>query len=133
MRGRRAAGSLALALSMAGVGCGNPRASGLAGSMEQAAVKGTVRVRGKPVTDGQIVFDASNIYRRVPEKVAPIGKDGGYEVKTLVGENAIEVKCKELFTLKTRGPLGNEQTVRIQPGENTIDIDIPPKRSAPLR
>jgi hypothetical protein len=44
---------LVLALWMAGCGCGN-----LSGSTEEAAVKRIVRVRGKPVTNGQITFRA---------------------------------------------------------------------------
>jgi hypothetical protein len=126
---RHVVGWLALALWMAGGGCGNP-----SGSMEEATVKGIVRVRGKPVTNGQITFHASNINRRnAPTTNAPIGKDGSYTAKTLVGENSVTVICKELFARKNQmlQDLEDGQLVKIQAGENTLDINVPPNPSAP--
>jgi hypothetical protein len=130
MARRHAVGWLALALWMAAGACSNP----FSGSMEEGTVKGIVRVRGKPVTNGQITFRASNINRRnAPAKNAPIGTDGSYTVKTLVGENSVVVVCKELFTRKNQMLMDLEdgQLVKIQAGENTLDIDLPPKPSAP--
>jgi hypothetical protein len=136
MARRHVAGWLALALWMASGGCSNPFASAFSSSMEEATVKGTVRVRGKPVTNGQITFRASNINRRnAPTKNTPIGTDGSYTVKTLVGENFVLVVCKELFTRKNQMLMDLEdgQMVKIQAGENTLDIDLPPKSSAPAQ
>ena len=122
---------LALALWMAGGGCGSPF-----GSMEEATVMGIVRVRGKPVTNGLITFHASNINRRnAPAINAPIGKDGSYTIKTFVGENSVTVICKELFARKNQVLLDLEdgQMVKVQSGENTFDFDVPPNPSAPSK
>lgn len=127
MTRRRAAGWLALALTTTGVGgCRFSDAPPISGSLEEATVKGTVRVHGKPVTNGIVSFRTSNINRpNAPLKEAPIGKDGTYTVTTLVGENFIEVSCKELFTPKNRSLLENEQMVNITSGASSLDIDIP--------
>jgi hypothetical protein len=122
---------LAVSLWVAGGGCGNPF-----GSTEEATVKGIVRVRGKPATNGQITFRASNSNRRnAPTTNAPIGKDGSYTVKTLVGENSVTVICKELFARKNQMlvDLEDGQMVKIQAGENTLDIDFPPNPSTPTQ
>jgi hypothetical protein len=132
MTRRRAAGWLALALWAAGTGgCRFSDAPPVSGSMEEATVKGTVRVRGKPVTNGVVSFRCSNINRPKAEiREAPIGKDGTYTVKTLVGQNFVEVSCKETLSPKNRDLIENEQMVEIRSGENTLDIDIPPKAPA---
>jgi hypothetical protein len=94
MARRHAARWLALAIWVAGAGC-NAFAPGLSSSTEEATVTGTVRVRGKPVTNGEITFRSSNVNRRgAPTKNAPIGKDGRYTITTLVGENFVMVVCK---------------------------------------
>ncbi len=122
---------LALALWLAGGGCSNP-----SGSMAEATVKGIVRVRGKPVTNGQITLRASNSNRRnAPTINGPIGKDGSYTVKALVGENSVTVICKELFARKNEmvQDLEDGQLVNIEAGENTLDINFPPNPAAPSR
>jgi hypothetical protein len=129
MARRHAARWLALAIWVAGAGC-NAFAPGLSSSTEEATVTGTVRVRGKPVTNGEITFRSSNVNRRgAPTKNAPIGKDGRYTITTLVGENFVMVVCKELFKRENQMLLDLEdgQTVKVGPGENTIDIDLPPR------
>jgi hypothetical protein len=94
--------------------------------MEEATVKGTVRVRGKPVTNGRVSFRTSNINRpTAPTKEAEIQKDGTYAIKTLVGANFVEVSCKEILTPRNRDLVENEQMVTIRSGENTLDIDLP--------
>jgi hypothetical protein len=106
-------------------GCRFSDAPAISGSTEEATVKGTVRIRGKPATNGVVSFRTSNVNRpNVPLKEAPIGKDGSYTVTTLVGQNFVEVSCKELFTAKNRVLLENEQLVNINSGENTLDIDL---------
>jgi hypothetical protein len=122
---------LALALWMAG-GC----SSNFSSSMEEATVKGIVRVRGKPVTNGQISFRALNVNRQnAPTNNTPIGKDGSYTVKTPVGENSVIVVCKELFTRKNQALVDLEegQMVKIQSGDNTVNIDLESKPPAPSR
>ncbi|MGE3819841.1 MAG: hypothetical protein AB7I30_10415 [Isosphaeraceae bacterium] len=111
-------------------GCSDtPRVSG---SMEEATVKGVVRVQGAPVTNGMITFRASNVNRpNAPTKEAPIGKDGTYTINALVGQNFVEVSCKELFTPKNRPYAENERMVDVPSGEFTLDIDVPPLPTAP--
>jgi hypothetical protein len=121
-----------LALCVAGGGC-NTFAPGLSGSAAEATVTGIVRVRGKPVTNGEITFRSSNVNRRgAPAKNAPIGKNGRYTITTLVGENSVMVVCKELFQRENQMLLDLEdgQMVKVGPGENTIDIDLPPPPTA---
>ena len=40
------------------------------------------------------------------------------------GRNFVEVACKELFEAKNRQMIENEQMVKIQSGENTLNIDL---------
>jgi hypothetical protein len=129
MTRQRAAVWSALALLIASSGCHSyPGAPDVSGSMEEATVKGTVRVRGQPVNNGTVTFRTANVRRpTAPWHEAPIGKDGTYTVQTLVGENYIEVSCKELNTPQNRQLLDNERMVKIQSGENTLDIDLPPQ------
>jgi hypothetical protein len=129
MTRRSAAGWLGLALWAAGAGgCGFSDTPPVSGSMEEATVKGTVRVRGKAVTNGVISFRPSNVNRpNAPLREAPINKDGTYSIKTLIGLNFVEVSCKETLSAKNRDLMENEQSVNIDSGENTRDIDIPPQ------
>src|SRR5262249_29235275 len=129
MKRRRLAGWLALSLCACGwAGCRFSDAPPVSGSMEEATVKGTVRVRGKAVNNGIVTFRSSNVNRpNAQTKEAPIGKDGSYTIKTLIGENFVEVSCKETLSPKNRELIENEQMVRVRSGENTLDIDIPPQ------
>jgi hypothetical protein len=92
--------------------------------MEEATVKVTVRVHGKPVNNGSVVFNCVNIRR--PNATMPqanINKDGTYEIKTLVGQNYVELSCKELATAKNRVYADTQIPVMVKSGENTIDLD----------
>jgi hypothetical protein len=127
MARRLAAGWLVFALCVADGGCN----SGSFSSTHEATVSGTVRVRGKPVTNGEITFRSSNGNRRTaPGKNAPIGTDGRYTITTLVGENSVMVVCKELFKRENQMLLDLEdgQMVKVGPGHNSIDIDLPPRQ-----
>ncbi len=108
-------------------------APSVSSSLEEATVKGTIRVRGKPVDNGRILFRCANIRRpSAKARDVPIAKDGTYTVTTLVGDNIVEISCKELHTKQNRPYLDNEKTVIVESGENTIDFDIPPRHeSAP--
>jgi hypothetical protein len=130
MTRRHLAGWLVLAVS-AVVGC-NPDAPRVSGSMEEAAVKGTVRVRGKAVDNGIVTFRPSNINRpNVPAREAPIGKDGTYSIKALIGQNFVDVSCKEILTPKNRDLIENERLVDIKSGDNALDLEIPPQPPPP--
>jgi hypothetical protein len=97
-------------------------------SSEEATVKGTVRIQGKAVTNGIVTFRTANVRRpSSPNREAQISKDGTYTVKTLVGDNYVQVSCKELAMPKNRQFIDVEQTITVNSGEQTIDIDIPPK------
>jgi hypothetical protein len=102
-------------------GCGG--GSSTTSSTTQADVKGTVTIKGKPATGGEIIFDPSNINRRdVGLNSAKIGSDGTYTVKTLVGENAVRVAGPQVNkdpTLST-----NQVIVDVKSGENIIPIDV---------
>ena len=119
---RRVTGLTAVLVVIACWGCGGGAPS-VSSSSEEAEVKGTVRIKGKPATGGQVLFDPSNINRKsAPIATAAIGKDGSYELKTLVGDNAVRVNAPEV----ARDPnlMGNIQPVNVKSGENTIPIDV---------
>jgi hypothetical protein len=96
--------------------------------MEEANVKGTVRARGKPVNNGRIRFHAANIRRPgASDREVQIEKDGTYTTKAFIGQNQVGVTCKELNASQLRQFRDDTQSVMVKSGENTIDIDFPPK------
>src|SRR4051812_5669608 len=117
------AGLTAAVALLAGWGCdggGPPPASS---SREEASVKGTVTIKGKPATGGQISFDPSNIHRKdAPFYSAKIGSDGTYSLKTLVGENVVSVQGPQVD--KVPSLASNELHVVVKSGENTIPVDL---------
>ena len=62
-------------------------APAVSSSMEEATVKGTVTIKGKPAAGGEILFDPANVDRKVMARSAPDQKDGTYTIKTLVDAN----------------------------------------------
>ena len=120
----------ATVLLVATGGCNsNPAASALTSSMEEAMLHGTVRVNGKPVNNGALSFRTAHINRpKSPTKTVEINKDGSYSVTTVVGENYVEVTCKELNSKQTRRFLGTEQLIMVKSGDNAVDIEIPPRK-----
>jgi hypothetical protein len=99
-------------------------------SLEEATVKGTVKVRGKPLDGGEIVFNPSNPKRIVPARIAPIGKDGSYTVKALIGLNIVTATPpKARNRSQGRATFGleyDEKSVDVKPGESTVDLDFLP-------
>jgi hypothetical protein len=132
MRRQYLARSIAVAVMVAYSGCNeHAGAPPVSSSLEEATVKGTVRVRGKTVDNGTIRFNCANIRRpNAAPREARINKDGTYTLKTLLGENNVEVECKELHTPKNARFLENDYFVRVETGENTFNIDIPPTSPA---
>jgi hypothetical protein len=109
------------ALFAAGCGSDGPPATS---SREEATVKGTVTLRGKPVTEGEIVFDPANINRRdAAATSSAIGKDGTYSVKALVGENAVMVNSEQVSNDPTIGQA--KKFFDVKSGENTFMMDLP--------
>jgi hypothetical protein len=108
-----------------GLGCSgtsvNPEATS---STTEANVQGTVKVRGKLVTKGEVVFDPANLNRPTAAvRKAPISKEGKYSIKTLVGPNTVTVDSRE--TLGDSSLQSGDRYV-VQSGENTFDIVLPP-------
>jgi hypothetical protein len=103
-------------------GCGSGAPS-VSSSSEEADVKGTVTIKGKPATGGEITFDPSNINRRdVKLNITKIGSDGTYALKTLVGENAVRVSGTQVD--KHPSLATNQVNVVVNSGENTIPVDV---------
>jgi len=97
---------------------------GASASTEEATVKGTVKINGKPATKGIVNFDPSNINRKMEGvRKADIGSDGSYTVKTLVGGNNVSVNTPE--TQKDSKLMYNQTTFEVKSGENTLDIEVP--------
>jgi len=102
-------------------GCGGGTgAPPVSNSTEEANVKGTVTVAGKPASGGAIQFDPSNVERKVMPRTAPIEKDGSYSIKTLVGGNAVSLQGAALEKGQDFG-----KDVEVQSGDNTIPIEVP--------
>lgn len=112
------------AMALAGWGCGGAQAPSVSSSTEEATVRGTVTVRGKAPTKGEVVFDPSNIHRKgVSARTAPISDSGSFEVKTLVGENSVTVRSPEID--KDQALSANQRMVDVKPGENAVPIELP--------
>jgi hypothetical protein len=117
-------GSAAVMLILAGCG-GTPY---LESSTQEATVKGTVKVRGKPIDGGDLLFNASNSNRKVETRDAPVGKDGTYTVKAYVGLNIVTLtppKARTNAQDKAFFGVGyDEKPVDVKSGENTADLDF---------
>jgi hypothetical protein len=116
--------ALALALIATIEGCGSGEATALT-ALDEAPVKGTVKVRGKLLEGGTLHFNASNATRIVGSRSAPIAKDGSFDVKAIVGQNVVTVSAKA----RTKANFGledEEQTIDVKPGENLINIEYMP-------
>jgi len=125
---RRLTGLAATTLLALGWGCGGGPA--VETSTTEATVKGTVTIKGKPATEGSVTFDPSNINRKSESpRSAPIGKDGTYSVKTLVGLNQVT------FSIPAIAKDAQLQDARLEyvaePGEHTFDIVLPPSGTSP--
>ena len=100
----------------------------MSSSLEEATVKGIVRLHGKVIDNGNIIFHCANINRpNAGVRETSIGKAGASSVRTLVGGNTVELQCRELRDPKTRRPIPYESHFDVESGENTLDIDIDKK------
>jgi hypothetical protein len=135
MREGVVAGWPAIVLLCSCSACGPSGVSSLSASREETTVKGVVRIRGKAVDNGKVIFNAANVSRPDAElRQASINKDGTYTLKTLVGVNQVQVSCKELHTAQNRMFAETEYAFTADSGENTFDIEIPPPALArPIR
>jgi len=115
------------------VGCGiSGSAPYVEGSQDEAAVKGTVKVKGKLVPGGTIHFNASNSKRMVPSRDAEVQPDGTYALKAFVGQNIVTLTPprKGRADAKNRNYFGLEYVdkyIEVKPGEeNVADLDLTP-------
>lgn len=101
-------------------GCEDSKPS-TSSSTTEATVKGSVLIDGKPVTSGDILFDASNYQRQMPARSAPISKDGTYEIKTYLGENTIKLGG----AAARRSPIvqNMKRSLDVKAGENTFNFE----------
>jgi hypothetical protein len=120
----RLAGLAAATRVILGWGCGDGTPA-VDTATTEATVKGIVAIRGKPVTQGTISFDPSNVKRKFePVRSAPIGKDGSYTVKTLVGGNQVTFSGPAFD--KDRQLQDVLLPFDVQAGENTFNVELPP-------
>ncbi len=102
-----------------GCGDGKPRVDT---SLSEASVSGTVSVKGSPATGGKIQFNPSNSGRIVPTRVAEIGPDGSYKIKTLTGDNRVTFDGE--VATKNVGVGLVKEYASVGSGENHIDFDL---------
>ena len=109
-----------------GGGCGGETsATSAASSSEEAVVHGTVKVQGKLVRSGTVSFEPSQGDRSsAMPRTAPIGKDGTYSLKTLVGTNRVYVSAPAFPNEPNAQRLSLECDVRSE--NNTFNIEFPP-------
>jgi hypothetical protein len=118
-RFKRFGGLLATACLVSAWGCGGSPPSVDTGKTE-ATVKGVVLVKGKPASGGEIAFDPSNYQRPDAPRKAPIGTDGSYTVKTLVGMNQITIVGPE--TRKNPELQFERPSFQVPSGESTHEV-----------
>jgi hypothetical protein len=114
-------GFLAATMLFAAWGCGSG-APPVESSMREGTVKGTVKVKGKPVNGGTIIFQPSNPKRKTEDRKAKIGKDGTYTVQTLVGENNVIIEAPDVARAGLYAELIRYD---VKEGEQTYDISLP--------
>ena len=102
-------------------GCGG--GPSVESSKTEATVKGTIKVRGEPAKEGEVIFDPSNVARRdAAPRRAPIGPDGTYTITTLIGENVVSLDGPPARKV----PLADSQLIlNVERGENTMDLAFP--------
>jgi hypothetical protein len=131
---------LTAAIAMAVIGCGDSKPS-VSTSRQPVTVSGTVKIRGKLASEGEISFDPSNYLRNEAPRTAPISKDGRYSITTLVGQNTVRVSMKqpsqpaavaeneEESARDSMDPVTSvaylEVQVEIRPDQGTLDIELP--------
>jgi hypothetical protein len=92
-------------------------------SSEEATVHGKVTIKGVLAKGGRIYFDPTNASRQsAPVVSAEIAKDGSYRIKTLVGENRVNVETTET---RKDANLSIPQPFDVKSGDNTHDVTIP--------
>jgi len=117
------AGLLVVLCGLAASGCGSS-APDAESSLTEATVTGRVLSSGKPIAKGQVIFDPANVNRpREAARTAEIGRDGSYQVTTLIGDNRVTVAIPG--RPRKAGTPYVQQIYQVRRGENTLDITVP--------
>jgi len=104
------------------IGCGEGHPP-VDSSKTEATVQGVVKLKGKPATGGgRIVFNPSNVERKVAAVTAEIKEDGSYSLKTYTGGN--EVKFSGPFLKDEPGLALTSRYCELGSGKNSVDFDL---------
>jgi hypothetical protein len=123
-------GAMGVALLSSVGGCDDGRPS-VESSTEEAKVVGKVTIKGKPASGGKIVFDPSNVERKMaPVASAEIAPDGSYSLATLIGDNVVRVEGPEA---EKAGVQLDLVPVDVKRGENEIPISLPRDPEGPSK
>ncbi len=110
------------AIGLAGCG-GGTSVSSVDASNTEAKVTGTVKVRGKAMTEGEVRFDPTSAGRTHAQgRIAKILPDGTFEVTTLIGHNAVRISGPALKKEPTLEYA--TKVVEVTTGENKLDLDF---------
>jgi hypothetical protein len=121
MRGPRAC-LTPFVVSLAGLVLGCDGRPAVDSSTTEATVTGTVLIKGKPATSGEIRFNPANVDRLVGPRSAPIGPDGTYTIKTYTGGNQIGFAGS--LATENPGLFRFKEYFEVQRGENKKDFDL---------
>jgi hypothetical protein len=92
-------------------------------SLTEARVTGIVKLKGRPAAGGgTIVFNPSNVERKVAATTASINSDGTYALKSYSGGN--EVKFSGPFMKEERALALATRYCELKAGDNVIDFDL---------
>ena len=118
----RRAGFAAWAATLALVaGCDDGRPA-MDTSRAEVKVSGTVRIKGKLVDGGEIVFDPSNAERQVGAFTGKVGPDGTFAMTTYRGANVVKFRGE---MLKATPELAlTSRYFEAKAGENVVDFDL---------
>jgi hypothetical protein len=104
------------------IGCGDSHPP-VDSSLTEATVKGVIKLKGKPaVGGGTVIFNPSNVDRKVAAATTEIKEDGSFFLKTYTGGN--EVKFSGPFMKEERGLALTTRYCELEPGENIINFDL---------
>jgi hypothetical protein len=113
---------LGASMILVGWGCGGGTPS-VSSSTQEVTIKGTVTIKGKPATTGEVVFDPANIKRKAAtSRSAKIAGDGSYAITTMVGENMVTVQGPEV---NQSGLTRNRKQYDVTSSEDSLVIELP--------
>ena len=114
--------SWAFALPILVCGCGD-RHPPVDSSLNEAKVRGVIKLKGKPAAGGgQVSFNPSNVERKVASSTARIADDGSYELTSYTGGN--QVKFSGPFLKDEPGLALSSRYCDLESGENVVDFDL---------